>query len=195
MIKISFLYSHFQKKIRIKSLYKKYVEGNALVEADVERTFKVRGCKAVKNTIEDKFGHLLYYYPEFAFIFFHRVKIYKGSVNRLFLKQNFACKIFGSSKINGGLVCYHPFASVINAKSIGINFTFRNGLTIGNKDDDNSLIPTIGNNVTVGANVVIIGDIIIGDNVIIGAGSIVVKDVPDNVVIAGNPAIIIKYIT
>ena len=89
-------------------------------------------------------------------------------------------------------MCYHPFASVINAKSIGKNFQFRNCLTIGNKNNDNSLLPSIGDNVNVGANVVIIGDIKIGDNVIIGAGSVVVKDVPSNCIIGGNPAKIIR---
>ena len=44
------------------------------------------------------------------------------------------------------------------------------------------------------ANVVIIGDIEIGDNVTIGAGSVVVKSVPSNCVIAGNPARIIKML-
>lgn len=39
---------------------------------------------------------------------------------------------------------------------------------------------------------VIIGKINIGSNVKIGAGSVVVKDVPDNCVVAGNPARIIK---
>jgi serine O-acetyltransferase len=90
------------------------------------------------------------------------------------------------------MVAFHPFATVINAKKIGKNFTFRNGLTIGNKNNDNTLLPSIGNNVEVGANVVIIGDIEIGDNVIIGAGAVVVKSVPSNVVVAGNPARIIK---
>lgn len=47
---------------------------------------------------------------------------------------------------------------------------------------------------SLGANVNIIGDIKIGDNVIIGAGSVVVRDVPDNCVVAGNPAKIIKYL-
>jgi serine acetyltransferase len=53
-------------------------------------------------------------------------------------------------------------------------------------------LPVIGNNVTVGSNVVIIGDITIGDHVLIGAGSVVIKDVPSNCVIAGNPAKIIR---
>jgi serine O-acetyltransferase len=92
------------------------------------------------------------------------------------------------------MIAYHPYATVINAKKIGKNFTFRNGLTIGNKNNDNTLLPTIGNNVEVGANVVIIGDIEIGDNVTIGAGSVVVKSVPSNCVIAGNPARIIKML-
>lgn len=46
----------------------------------------------------------------------------------------------------------------------------------------------IGNNVYIGNNAMIMPGITIGDNVVIGAGSIVTKNVPDNVVIAGNPA-------
>lgn len=43
-----------------------------------------------------------------------------------------------------------------------------------------------------GANICIIGDIRIGNNVTVGAGTVVVKDVPDNCVVVGNPARIIK---
>lgn len=53
---------------------------------------------------------------------------------------------------------------------------------------------TIGNNVWVGGSVVINPGITIGHNVVIGSGAIVTKDVPDNVVVAGNPAKIIKRI-
>ena len=46
----------------------------------------------------------------------------------------------------------------------------------------------------IGSNTCIIGEVTIGDNVFIGAGSVVVKDVPSNVVIAGNPARIIRQL-
>ena len=54
--------------------------------------------------------------------------------------------------------------------------------------------PVIGNNVTLGASVTIIGNVKIGNNVIIGAGSVVVHDVPNNTIVAGNPARVIRYI-
>lgn len=53
--------------------------------------------------------------------------------------------------------------------------------------------PTIGNNVSIGVNVVIIGDVHIGNNVTIGAGTVITKDIPDNAVVVENPAKIIKY--
>lgn len=53
-------------------------------------------------------------------------------------------------------------------------------------------LTVIGDNVTLGGNVTIIGPVHIGNNVIVGAGSVVVKDVPDNCIVAGNPARIIR---
>lgn len=94
--------------------------------------------------------------------------------------------------LRGGAYFPHPYATYIHAKSIGENFSCRNCTTIGKTDKGN---PIIGNNVTIGANVTIIGKIHIGNNVVVGAGSVVVKDVPDNCVVAGNPARIIKYIS
>lgn len=97
------------------------------------------------------------------------------------------------SRIGGGIYCAHPYATILNAKSIGKHFSVRQCTTLGNKNDgEGTNGPMIGDNVYLGANVCIIGNIKIGNNVIVGAGAVVVKDVPDNCVVAGNPARIIK---
>lgn len=185
---------HIIRKLILPPLFRKYVEQNPTIKADIYQTLKVRGSKVISKPIQKQFYHLMHYYPEFAFVFFWRIKRSNYLWRILFVKS-FSCKIFGNTKIEGGLICYHPFATVINAKSIGTNFQFRNGLTIGNKGNDNSQLPEIGNNVNAGANVVIIGGITIGDNVIIGAGAVVVKDVPSHCVVAGNPAKIIRNLS
>jgi sugar O-acyltransferase (sialic acid O-acetyltransferase NeuD family) len=50
----------------------------------------------------------------------------------------------------------------------------------------------IGNYTRIGSNSTVLPDVIIGENVIIGAGSVVTKDVPDNSMVVGVPAKIIK---
>lgn len=51
---------------------------------------------------------------------------------------------------------------------------------------------TIGDNVWIGGSVTILPGVTIGNNVTIGAGSVVTKDIPDNVVAVGNPCRVVK---
>lgn len=51
---------------------------------------------------------------------------------------------------------------------------------------------TIGNNVWIGGRAIINPGVTIGDNVVVASGAVVTKDVPDNVVVGGNPARVIK---
>jgi putative colanic acid biosynthesis acetyltransferase WcaB len=98
--------------------------------------------------------------------------------------------------VGKGLSLYHGHALVVNqGVVIGDNCVLRNSTTIGHKklaDGSSTKCPVIGNNVDIGANVCIIGDITIGDNVIIGAGSVVTKSFPSDCVIVGNPARILE---
>lgn len=52
----------------------------------------------------------------------------------------------------------------------------------------------IGDNVWIGGNSVVVMGVTIGNNVVVGAGSVVAKNIPDNAVVVGNPAKIIRYI-
>ncbi len=62
-------------------------------------------------------------------------------------------------------------------------------------DEDWELIETVvKKGASIGSNATILCGITIGENALIGAGSVVTKDVPDNTVVAGNPARIIKYL-
>ena len=51
---------------------------------------------------------------------------------------------------------------------------------------------TVGDNVMIGANAVIIEGVKVGNNAVVAAGAIVTQDVPDNAVVAGVPARVIK---
>ena len=165
-----------------------------LIDADVTRMNVV--------SKDGKYGlcHYLVYRNPFRNLFYYRVGKFKTGLRlrrilKLLLPEYPLFIILDSvESIGGGCsVINHPYGTIINAKSIGDNFTICQLTTIGNKNHgDNSLLPVIGNNVSLGANVTIIGGITIGNNVKVGAGSVVVKDVPNNCVAVGNPAHCIK---
>lgn len=86
--------------------------------------------------------------------------------------------------LNGIIVSYYAH--------IGKNCTIRQQVTIAQNDQNKA--PYIKDNVVIGAGAKLICDIVIGNNVIIGANAVVVKDVPDNCVVGGVPAKIIKRV-
>lgn len=95
--------------------------------------------------------------------------------------------------MGGGIFFHHPFSTYINAAYIGYGCTFRNNTTIGNKTKDGVIVaPKLMGYNDIGVNSCIIGGITLGEHSTVGAGSVVVKDVPPNVIVAGNPARIIK---
>lgn len=53
----------------------------------------------------------------------------------------------------------------------------------------------IGENVWIGANATVLSGVTIGKNSVIGAGSVVTKDIPENVVAVGNPCKVLRPIT
>lgn len=76
---------------------------------------------------------------------------------------------------------------------VGSNVSFTNDKYPKVKGNWKLLQIRVKRGASIGANSVIIGGTSIGENALVGAGSVVTKDVPDNAVVVGNPARIIRY--
>ena len=97
------------------------------------------------------------------------------------------------TQIGEGLYIGHFGSIIINpAAKIGRNFSIAAGTLIGNAQGKRKGIPTIGDNVYMGRNSIVIGGVSIGHNVLIAPGAFVNFDVPDNCIVIGNPGKIIQ---
>ncbi len=146
----------------------------------------------------------LFLQPSFKYMFWFRKTNYHymhGNIIRFRLYQfvlkhyqwKYGCEISYKANIGGGVRITHPFGIVVFAKSIGQNAWLHSGCVIGQAHNGKSDVPTIGNNVSFGTGCKVLGSITVGDNVIIGANAVVIKDVPSNSVVAGIPAKVIGH--
>lgn len=104
-------------------------------------------------------------------------------------------EIHPGAKIGKGLFIDHGMGVVIGETAeVGDNVTIYHGVTLGGTGKDKGKRhPTVKDNVIIGAGAKVLGPITIGNNVKVGANSVVLKDVPDNATAVGMPAkIIIK---
>jgi serine O-acetyltransferase len=167
----------------------KIIRGNKKLNMDIERW-----CQILKKDSKyfESLTYLMCNHKEFRNLFIYRIsenlilriiaKIFFKPVESLFIET--PC-------IGGGMFIQHGFATIICAQSIGENFWINQQVTIGHKD--NKGCPVIGDNVMVTAGAKLIGPVIIGDNVTIGANAVVIKDVEENLIVAGVPAKLIGY--
>lgn len=105
------------------------------------------------------------------------------------------CVIGRNAEFDEGLVLMHPIGVVINGGVVGgkriviesevVIGAARNGLPVK--------VPKLGDDIILGAGAKVLGDITIGNNVKIGANAVVVKDVPDNAVVVGIPGRVVRY--
>lgn len=100
--------------------------------------------------------------------------------------------------IGPGLRIYHTgdFLHVKSTCKIGKNCTLLPGVVFGNKhENENNDIIEVGDNCYFGLGAKIFGSVKIGNNVTIGANAVVTHDIPDNAIVGGIPAKIIRIKT
>lgn len=99
-------------------------------------------------------------------------------------------EIHPGAKIGEKFFIDHGSGVVIGETSeIGENVLMYQGITLGGTSmDQHKRHPTIGDNVVIGADAVLLGPIEVGDNARIGAGSVVLDDVEENTTVVGIPA-------
>jgi serine O-acetyltransferase len=151
-----------------------------------------------------KLNYLLIKNKTFRNIFYYRIQqediLSKSMLRHLsycLIKplENIEIGTKDNGHIEGGLKIMHSSGCVIVPYKAGKNLTIFQGVTIGDglkTSKRGKRNPEIGNNVTIMPNSVVAGGILIGNNVTIGAGSVILKDVPSNCTVVGNPARIVK---
>lgn len=163
--------------------------------------FRCSGSDTVLTFLKSFFRN-----PSFRFLVIKRTIQHMSKLNPLRsvlllyykkLKVKYGFQIPPMTSIGAGFVINHFGNIVINqGVVIGNNCSISQGVTLGKIDRGSKKgNPIIGDKVFIGANAVVVGKIVIGNDVMIAPLSFVNFDVPDNAVVAGNPAQIVNYNT
>lgn len=145
---------------------------------------------------------ILLCYPGLHAIWLHKIshKFYRGGwvflarfiahINRFFT----GIEIHPGAVLGQGLFIDHGMGIVIGETAVvGQNVTLYKGVVLGGTGKEKGKRhPTIGDNVVVSSNATVLGSITIGNDVKIGAGSVVLKDVPDNCTVVGVPGRVVS---
>lgn len=128
---------------------------------------------------------------------FYKKSSIRGIYYRMCLKrlsEKSGIQIPTSAKVGRGLFIAHFGHILVNPEAvIGNNVNMAPGVVIGQTNrGEKKGVPTIGNDVWIGANAVIVGNINIGDDVMIAPNAYVNMNVPSHSIVIGNPAVIHK---
>ena len=139
-------------------------------------------------------GLILWRYPEFRSLFYHRINRSRASGITVALLGCLLRPMYGlyiaTEDIGPGLFIQHGLSTGMAADRIGKNCWINHEVTIGHSKRGGR--PTLGDNVIVNAGAKVIGPVTIGDNSVVGANAVVVKNVPPNCTVVGVPAYIVR---
>lgn len=109
-------------------------------------------------------------------------------VAKAFVMFVFGIYISSGLKVGRGFAIHNFSGIFLPSTTVGDNFIVFHGVTVGHLRGEGGRPPRIGNNVFLGAGAKVLGDLTLGDNVVVGANSLVIDDVPDHCTVIGVPA-------
>ena len=95
-------------------------------------------------------------------------------------------------KVGKGFAIHNFSGIFLPPTTTGDNLIVFQGVTVGHLRGQGGKPPRLGSNVFLGAGCKVMGNITIGNNVVVGANSLVVNDVPDNCTVVGVPARVVS---
>lgn len=165
---------------------------NAIFEKDLYRWYGEKGEGLKKRLLRPQEIKYIYYFRKAQGQTNPISKIYYSLRLRSISKKT-NIQIPLSTKIGEGFYIGHTGRIIINPRAVlGKNINIATGVTIGQENRGKRKgYPTIRDNVWIGTNSVIVGNITIGTDVLIAPLSFVNFDVPDHSIVIGNPAKVI----
>lgn len=149
---------------------------------------EAKGMDIKMKDKDEKTSILKKLYNIYRWLYLKNMKVFSYILYKLTFLM-LGCTVPPSAKLEKGVNFGHPIGIVIHQNAIiGKNTLIYQNVTIGRKDLSSQKCPVIGENCVIGAGACLLGDISIGNNVTIGANAVVITDVPDNSVAIGVPA-------
>jgi serine O-acetyltransferase len=175
-----------------------------MIRADIERKMRGYGVRAKDKTFFRKritpfleFGTVavvVYRFGRWAYGV--KIPVLRQVMIFVYLVVNTVClaitgiHVHRESDIGPGFVIHNSNCIFVLATRIGHSCTLNQGVSVASVRGTGW--PTIGNNVYLGAGCKVMGGVTVGDNVVVSANSLVITDVPSNCTVMGVPARIIS---
>lgn len=146
---------------------------------------------SILKLIKQENGSVMKFYRLMEYLYDKKIPILPGIIMR-FIRIVYSCDLPVNLKLGRGVVLQHNgLGVVIHPKAIiGEKTVILQNVSIAGRNNRGT--PIIGKNVFIGCGACVLGGIKIGDNVSIGANAVVITDIPNNAVVVGVPGKVVK---